>query len=129
MIEITTNQAHLAIFALSLSLVLALLASLAKVTRLNGMLAVELRQTRDLHAMMVIHGESHLVVDAALNRLENKLAEIADHDLELQSQAAINRSFKDACRLAREGVPAQSLVHTCGLSKGEAELMVRLHQS
>lgn len=126
------EHAQLIAFALPLLLlllVLLLLLMLIKVRRLHKSLTVELHRTRNLQANVVInHGESQLAIDNTLNRLEKKLAEITDRLLELQSLAAINSSFDEAFRLARQGVPAQRLAKSCGLSDGEAELMVRLHQ-
>ncbi len=108
--------------------VLVLWVVLSKVLRLQDALSVELHRTRNLQANVVVnHGESQLAIDDTLIRLEKKLAEITDRVFELQSQAAINASFEEACRLARDGVPARKLVQACGLSDGEAELMVRVH--
>ncbi len=132
MIDYMNEHAQLVAFSLPLLvflLALLLWVMLFKACRLHELLSVELHRAENLLASEAAnHRKSHLAIDATLNRVEKQLAEITESVFELRSQAALNRSFEEAFRMTRKGVPAQRLVKSCGLSDGEAELMVRLHQ-
>ena len=85
------------------------------------------RQVQELHAAQQLNIAAQANITEVLNRFEDKLAQITERNLEIQTQSFINSSVDEASRLARRGAPAQTLVESCGLSDGEAELMVQLH--
>ncbi|MGE0623968.1 MAG: DUF2802 domain-containing protein [Pseudomonadales bacterium] len=88
-----------------------------------------LTRLNDLQAMVSAYGQSLIAMDAAISRLDRRITEFTERNLEIQSQFAFNRAFEEASRLVRDGGSVESLVSECGLSPAEAALMVRLHRT
>ena len=88
-----------------------------------------LTRLTDLQAMVAAFGQSLIAMDAAITRLDARIAEFTERNLEIQSQFAFNRAFEEASRMVRDGDSAESVVSACGLSAAEAALMVRLHRA
>jgi hypothetical protein len=70
----------------------------------------------------------HETVSVMSARLES-LGERADNDARLApvGSAGVQRGYDLAARLARNGAEVDELVSTCGITRHEAELLVRLH--
>lgn len=66
--------------------------------------------------------------DAVL-RLEEKLRRLTERQDELSLREPDQRVYHQAIRLASRGASVEELVSTCGLPRGEAELIQILHQS
>lgn len=58
--------------------------------------------------------------------LEQCLAELAER-LDSRERDAVPQAYEVAVNLVRQGVAIDDLVATCGLSRGEAELVARLY--
>jgi hypothetical protein len=71
-------------------------------------------------------------VQEIVQRLESRLATLAGQ-VEAGSRAAppatgaAARGYELAVRLAKRGAPVDEIVSTCGITRHEAELLVRLH--
>ena len=71
--------------------------------------------------------------EADLSRLEGELDNVNARLRELirgqleQCKISGSRSLTEATACAREGLPADEIAARCGISKGEAELLARLH--
>lgn len=85
-------------------------------------------------------GEMPVQSDATLNELARLREEVANlrqrmEGLEARLQSATaDKTAEDtpygrAVRLAREGVTAQELASRCGISRGEAELIIALNRA
>jgi hypothetical protein len=64
-----------------------------------------------------------------LGEMEQQLRLLAERQDQLDLRQPANHSYKLAIKLARNGTNADELVRTCGISRGEAELVVMLHKS
>ena len=87
-----------------------------------------LTRLSDLQGLISTYGQSLISMEAAVTRLERRINEFTDRNLEIQSQFGFNRAFEEASRMARDGGSVESLVSECGLTAAEAALMIRLHQ-
>lgn len=87
-------------------------------------------------------GANGLVPDAVRNNLQAMTADIGAlharlHQIEQQlaslepraprAEPPVNQAYDVAVHLARKGVGVDELMSTCGLSRGEAELLERLY--
>jgi hypothetical protein len=109
-------------------LVTALLGLILQVRNQHRLIRHQLQHMEDLQGAVAAYGQSLIASRTLLERMENRLAEFSDRNLEIQSQFAFNRSFEEASRLVKDGTTVESLVNDCGLSDAEAALMIRLHQ-
>ncbi|MCU0935612.1 MAG: DUF2802 domain-containing protein [Gammaproteobacteria bacterium] len=66
--------------------------------------------------------------DAVL-RLEEKLRRLTERQDEISLREPDQRVYHQAIRLASRGASVEELVSTCGLPRGEAELIQILHQA
>jgi Protein of unknown function (DUF2802) len=79
----------------------------------------------------LIHGELHGLAEAAaviasrLDALNDKVA--MNMQLAPVQGTSGQRAYENAIRLAQRGVSPDDLVSQCGLSRHEADLLVRLH--
>lgn len=61
-------------------------------------------------------------IDRGLHRLTQRLDQ-----MQLAQQGATHDGYEDAVSLVRAGAGAEQLVAQCGITRGEAELLRRLH--
>ena len=127
--ETITEYAGLITLILLPVLTLILCATLVMVAVIHRSLTNTVRQLHDLGTSTKRNVESQISIRKAIDGCEKKLTQIAEHNLQFQTQSVINTSVEEASRMVGKGAPAQALVESCGLSNREAELMVRLHRS
>ena len=109
-------------------LVACLIGLIFQVRSQNRRLGAQAQHMEDLQGAVAAYGQSLIASRSLLERMESRLSEFTDRNLEIQSQFAFNRSFEEASRLVKDGGTVESLVNDCGLSDAEAALMIRLHQ-
>lgn len=109
-------------------LIAALLGLILQIRNQRRLINNQLQQLADLQGAVAAYGQSLIASRTLLERMESRLAEFTERNLEIQSQFAFNRSFEEASRLVKDGTTVESLVNDCGLSDAEAALMIRLHQ-
>jgi len=90
------------------------------VQRLFEQMDLTLAELRDLSASQAGGLE---VITGLRSHLERRPREAASP----QPQNSTTRSYEIALRLARNGASREDLMSTCGMSRHEAELAVRLH--
>lgn len=59
--------------------------------------------------------------------LERRLKQVSDRQDQLEMNGPDGRPFHNAIRMVRHGAGADRIIENCGLSPGEAELVVRMH--
>lgn len=59
--------------------------------------------------------------------LEKRLEEVSNRQDQLEVNGPDGRPFHNAIRMVRHGAGADRIIENCGLTPGEAELVVRLH--
>jgi hypothetical protein len=64
-----------------------------------------------------------------LHELRRTVAPLPDKLTQIEQRDPTSLSFTQAARLVGMGASADDLTHSCGLSKAEAELVAKLHQS
>lgn len=60
-------------------------------------------------------------------KLEQQMRRVIERQNLLELRASADRPYTQASQLAHEGADVAELVNSCGLTRGEAELMVMLH--
>ncbi len=62
-----------------------------------------------------------------LNDIEHQLRRLYERQDQIELRDPAEREYHNAVRLAQSGAGVDRLVAACGLTRGEAELLVRLH--
>ncbi|MDQ2694034.1 MAG: DUF2802 domain-containing protein [Pseudomonadota bacterium] len=111
-----------ALTALAVSDALLVLLGMAAWRLYHQARAAEAREAQSLHAALAALDQRLAHLEAQLSRLQ---------DLESQARSSDRQSdrkaFEVAARLARRGAGVDELASTCGLTRGEAELIRMLH--
>lgn len=122
----------LTIFQATLSIILAVSVCLHALQayrlrrtqrQLDGMERQVLSLGSDLRAMF----SASKGVDKRLARMEKKLKIQTERQDKLELHEPNMQAYGQAARLVRKGADANELVDTCGLSRGEAELIMFLN--
>lgn len=66
-------------------------------------------------------------VNARLAQLEQQLANLTARHDQLELREAISRTYEPAITLVHKGADVEELIKTCGLARGEAELIMTLY--
>lgn len=115
---------------LSAVLVLSLFISLRLMLkeRYNKKQIVELKlAVNELHDNFNALCSGSVGVGKRLGRLESKARQQAERQSRLEHKAPDLQSYGNAVRLANKGADMDELVDHCGLSRGEAELILFLN--
>jgi len=90
----------------------------------NEQFAAVCRIQNDIHALCAgaINMGKH--VDA----LEQRIRRLAERQDQLELRDPLEQTYAHAIRLAQKGVDVNELVENCGLARGEAELLLRVHR-
>lgn len=67
-------------------------------------------------------------VGAHVERMEQQLRRLAERQDQLDLRDPASHSYGHAIRLVQKGASVEDLVSECGLVRGEAELLMRLHR-
>jgi hypothetical protein len=85
-------------------------------------------------AMQRIHKDMHALCAGAINLgkhvdgLEQRIRRLAERQDQLELRDPMEQTYAHAIRLAQKGVGVNDLVENCGLARGEAELLLRIHR-
>jgi len=91
-------------------------------------LKVSSNQLNVLLQLSDFNAQSNARTERLLNEFEEKLTVLNAHSQSMHTASFQQPSVEEAARMASRGAPARALVDACGLSDGEAELMVRLRR-
>ena len=67
-------------------------------------------------------------VSERVARIEQKLQRVSERQEQMGSTTPESQPYDQAVELARKGASAEELVKQCGLTKGEADLVVMMHR-
>jgi hypothetical protein len=67
--------------------------------------------------------------DASGREIQSALAVLGERQAQLELRAAGGAAYEHAIELARMGLSPEQLMHSVGLTRGEAELLAHLHQA
>ncbi|MBI2779916.1 MAG: DUF2802 domain-containing protein [Gammaproteobacteria bacterium] len=67
-------------------------------------------------------------VGGHVERMEQQLRRLAERQDQLDLRDPVSQSYGHAIRLVQKGASVEDLVSECGLVRGEAELLMRLHR-
>lgn len=81
----------------------------------------------DLHNNFNALCSGSVGVGKRISRLESKTRQQADRQLRLEDKTPALQNYGNAARLAHKGADMDELVDYCGLSRGEAELILFLN--
>jgi hypothetical protein len=62
-----------------------------------------------------------------LVRIEQQLRSVGDRQDQLELRPGGERSYAHAIRMVQKGAGVEELVASCGINRGEAELLLRVH--
>lgn len=119
------------IFTLAAGFCIVLLAGALEFVRhsrmkriINEQLAAMNRIQKDIHALCAgaINMGKHVDV------LEQRIRRLAERQDQLELRDPMEQTYAHAIRLAQKGVDIDELVENCGLARGEAELLLRIHR-
>ena len=119
--EVTAIGVAVAIFGL---MIVAMLVKRRRTRQRAAASAAELQALRnDLGAMCAsIAGFSERLV-----RIEQQLRTVGDRQEQLELRPSGERSYTHAIRMVQKGASVDELVASCGMNRGEAELLLRVH--
>ena len=81
----------------------------------------------DLHNNFNALCSGSVGIGKRISRLESKTRQQADRQLRLEDKTPALQNYGNAARLANKGADMDELVDYCGLSRGEAELILFLN--
>ena len=67
-------------------------------------------------------------VSERVARIEQRLQRVSERQEQMESSTPESQPYDKAVELARKGATADELVAKCGLTKGEADLVVMMHR-
>ncbi len=95
--------------------------------RLEYRLREQGRRTRMLTDDMGSLARAALGAGDSLLRVEQQMRRLAERQDQAELHNPGERPYSQAIRLVRKGTTIEDLVSTCGLTRGEAELIAMLH--
>jgi hypothetical protein len=90
----------------------------------NEQLAAISRVQKDVHALCV----GAISMGKHLDALEQKIRRLSERQDQLELRDPLEQTYAHAIRLAQKGVDVNELMENCGLARGEAELLLRVHR-
>ena len=79
---------------------------------------------KDIHALCA----GAINMGKHLDGLEQRIRRLAERQDQLELRDPLEQTYAHAIRLAQKGVDVNELVESCGLARGEAELLLRVHR-
>lgn len=123
MTELLLQAAILAIA--SLLLVMEILRSSRSRRREREFNDTVRRLREDMHALCI--GATNMGKHFAT--LEQKLRRVSERQDQIELRDPAKQTYGHAIRLAQRGADVEELIAHCGLARGEAELLLRLHRN
>ena len=104
--------------------------------RLNHALSLQLQQLQagmestTRHLVGKIDDNERVIeqLDIEVSRLLARVRELKQHQSSVDARRRDTQRYGDALRLARQGTSMDLLMDTCGLNKGEADLVMQLNR-
>lgn len=84
---------------------------------------------RQIHEDMRALCAGSAALGAHLASLDQRLQRLSDQQRTLELREPGSQSYGFAIRLAQQGASVEELMENCGMSRGEAELLLRLHHA
>ena len=81
------------------------------------------RIQKDIHALCA----GAINLGKHMDGLEQRIRRLAERQDQLELRDPMEQTYAHAIRLAQKGVDVNDLVENCGLARGEAELLLRIH--
>ena len=91
---------------------------------LNEQAAAMQRINKDMHALCA----GAINLGKHIDGLEHRIRRLAERQDQLELRDPMEQTYAHAIRLAQKGVDVDDLVENCGLARGEAELLLRIHR-
>ena len=89
----------------------------------------------ELLAIRRVQQDIHALCSGAINMgkhidvLEHRLRRLAERQDQLELRDPVEQTYAHAIRLAQKGADVKQLIENCGLARGEAELLLRVHNT
>jgi len=117
----------LAVFIFSFSVLAAMFLVQRQVHKLQEKLAIQAEKLQQMQQDIsaLCNGASGLVNQ--LVKVQQSVRHIAERQDQVELRNTNERPYTKAIRLVQHGASSQDLVSSCGLAKGEADLIVQMH--
>lgn len=92
------------------------------------------RSRQQYIAMRRLQSDVHALCSGAINTsnhltaIEQKMRRLTERQDQFELRDPMQQAYAHAIRLAQQGADVNDLVEHCGLAKGEAELLLRVHR-
>lgn len=90
---------------------------------INELSIVVRRIQQDMHALCA----GAINMGKHLDTLEQRIRRLAERQDQVELREPMEQTYAHAIRLAQKGANINELVENCGLARGEAELLLRVH--
>ncbi len=120
------------VLAVLAALIVAAAFGLALWSALEGR-RLQRRQVIQESALMSLKGalsavcSDELAVDQRQAEIERRMRQLAEQQEQLLSRDAEQGPYRHAVRLAAQGASREEIMKNCGVSRGEADLLLSLH--
>ena len=113
----------------------ALMLTLMNLRKINALHREMAQAKQDTHLLIhALRNETHAMgtgsigVGQRLMEVEKRLNQTVERQVELEQKDPGAVTYSYAVRLVEMGATAEDLVQNCGLARGEAELIARVHK-
>lgn len=117
------------IFAVSALLGAALLQAILAIAGFRSRAERSLREQslRALQEELLVVSSENTALGRRLGLLEQRMAQVSTQPEKQTHSGPIGQAYEVAVNLVRKGTDVNELIATCGLSHGEADLIMRLY--
>lgn len=97
-------------------------------------MVLQRRIRQNEEALRSLKDDMHTVLDGSISmeeykrNTEQQLQRLADRQQQIDYRDPVSPTYNHAIKLAQKGVSIDELMAVCGLVRGEAELLIRLHR-
>ncbi len=117
------------IFAVSALLAAALLQAILAIAGFRSRAEGRLREQslRVLQEQLLMVSGENAALGRRLSMLEHHMAQVSSQPEKQSHSGPVGQAYEVAVNLVRKGTDVDELIATCGLSHGEADLIMRLY--
>lgn len=83
------------------------------------------RLQNDIHALCV----GSIKMGDHISSLEQRLHRLVERQDQVELRDSVQQSYAHAIRMAQQGADIKDLMERCGLARGEADLLLRVHRA
>lgn len=98
-----------------------------EIVQLRRIQSIQETAILSLRGAMTAMSTGELGQEQRQEAMEQRMRELADRQESLLMRDPETRPYAQAIRMVQKGAPLEEIIDSCGLTRGEAELIVSLH--